>query len=107
MFITITDLENSELPDGKTIIKAVPGLDICGHGVNINNKTNSNTLFMKKQEHADLIRYTYHQNNILLLFITKLNKEYNNYTGGDILDKSNSNIKQIKSIVYIIDVLKV
>ena len=113
MFITVTGLDESELPLDTSLLVKVKGLSIGGGGVNMENESVGYLLFMRKKENADLVRYSFYQKNVLFPFIKKCREEYDDFSSNtftpDIPDKLTSSswcdgdIKQIESIVNDID----
>ena len=68
ILITVVGLKESEISEEITLLVAVSGLFIGGGGgggVNVDSKIISYVIFISKQEHCDLIQYTYYQPNIL------------------------------------------
>ena len=75
LFVTVTGLNERELPSGDMLIFQVAGLCIGGSGVGANEQ--EGYIVFTRSGH-DQKRFEFYQSNVLLPFINSLRKEYSN-----------------------------
>ena len=80
LFVTVTGLNERELPSGDMLVVQVAGLCIGGSGVGANEQEGY-IVFTKSGQ--DQKRFEFYQSNVLLPFINSLRKEYSNLNISD------------------------
>ena len=80
LFVTVTGLNERELPSGDMLVVQVAGLCIGGSGVGANEQEGYIVFTRSGQDQK---RFEFYQSNVLLPFINSLRKEYSNFDISD------------------------
>ena len=78
--MTVTGLNDRELPSGDMLVVQVAGLCIGGSGVGANEQEGYIVFTRSGQDQK---RFEFYQSNVLLPFINSLRKEYSNFDISD------------------------